>query len=94
MCMRAIEGGVEILVRAQPRASRSEVVGLHGDQLRIRITAPPVDGAANAELIKLLAKVLGVSRSALHVVRGEGSRSKVVRAEGTTVEHARAALGL
>ena len=66
MCVRAIEGGVEISVRAQPRASRSEVVGLHGDQLKIRITAPPVEGAANTELIKLLAKLLGVSRSALH----------------------------
>ncbi len=94
MCVRAIEGGVEISIRAQPRASGSEIVGLHGDQLKVRIAAPPVEGAANTELIKLLAKVLGVSRSALRVVRGEGSRSKVVRAEGTTVEQARAALGL
>lgn len=94
MCVRGIEGGVEISIRAQPRASRSEVVGMHGDQLKVRIAAPPVEGAANAELIKLLAKVLGVSRSALRVVRGEGSRSKVVRAEGATVEQARTALGL
>ena len=94
MCVRATEAGVEISVRAQPRASRSEVVGLHGDRLKIRIAAPPVDGAANTELIKLLAKALGVSRSALHMVRGEGSRSKVVLAKGVTVEQARAALGL
>lgn len=94
MCVRAIEGGVEISVRAQPRASRSEVVGLHGAQIKIRIAAPPVDGAANTELIKLLAKALGVSRSALRVVRGEGSRSKVVRAEGATVAQTRVALGL
>ncbi|GMR13189.1 MAG: DUF167 domain-containing protein [Gemmatimonadota bacterium] len=94
MCVRAVEGGVEISVRAQPRASRSEVVGAHGDQVKIRIAAAPVDGAANAELIKLLAKVLGVSRSALHVVRGEGSRSKVVRANGIAVARARAALEL
>ncbi len=94
MCLRAIEGGVEISVRAQPRASRSEVVGLHGGQLKIRLTAPPVEGAANTELIKPLSKVLGVSRSALRVVGGESSRSKVVRADGTTVEQARAALGL
>lgn len=94
MCVRAVEGGVEISVRAQPRASRSEVLGLHGTQIKIRIAAPPVDGAANTELIKLLAKALGVSRSALRVVRGEGSRSKVVRAEGATVVQARVALGL
>lgn len=94
MCVRAVEGGVEISVRAQPRASRSEVVGLQGAQIKIRIAAPPVDGAANTELIKLLAKALGVSRSALRVVRGEGSRSKVVRAEGATVVQTRVALGL
>ena len=94
MCVRAVDGGVEISVRAQPRASRSEVVGPHGDRLKIRIAAPPVEGAANAALIKLLAKLLGVSRSGLSVVRGEASRSKVVRAEGLTVDSARAALGL
>jgi len=94
MCVSAIDGGVEISVKAQPRASRSEIVGLHGGQLKVRIAAPPVGGAANGELIKLLAKALGVSRSALRVARGEGSRSKVVRAESVTVENARAALGL
>jgi uncharacterized protein len=94
MCVRAIEGGVEISVRAQPRASRSEVVGAYGDQVKIRIAAPPVDGAANAELVKLLAKLLGVSRSAVHVVKGEGSRSKVMRAKGVAVARARAALGV
>lgn len=94
MCVRGIDGGVEISVRAQPRAGRSEVVGPHGDQIKIRIAAPPVEGAANTELIKLLAKVLGLRRSAVHVVRGEGGRSKVVRAEGATVERTRAALGL
>ena len=94
MCVRAVEGGVEISVRAQPRASRSEVVGLQGAQIKIRIAAPPVDGAANTELIKLLAKALGVSRSALRGGRGEGSRSKVVRAEGATVVQTRVALGL
>lgn len=67
---------------------------MHGAQIKIRIAAPPVDGAANTELIKLLAKALGVSRSALRVVRGEGSRSKVVRAEGATVAQTRVALGL
>jgi len=94
MCVRAIEGGVEISVRAQPSASRSEIVGAHGAQVKIRIAAPPVEGAANAELIKLLAKILGVSRSTLYVVRGEGSRSKVVRADGIAVKRARAALGV
>jgi len=94
MCLRAIDGGVEISVRAQPRASRNEIVGLHGDELKVRVAAPPVDGAANGELIKLLAKTLGVSRSALRVTRGEGSRSKVVRVESVTVKRARTDLGL
>ncbi len=94
MTVKTIDGGVEIAVRAQPRASRSEVVGLHGEQLKVRLAAPPVDGAANAELVKLLAKVLGVSRSAVVVAKGESGRSKVVRVTGVSVERARSRLGL
>ena len=61
-----------------PRASRSEVVGLHGDALRVRIAAPPVDGAANDELRRTLARALGVPRSGVEIVRGQRGRQKVV----------------
>ncbi|WP_372742350.1 DUF167 family protein [Neptunomonas sp.] len=65
----------------QPKSSRDEIVGLHADSVKIRITAPPVDGKANAHLIKFLAKAFGVSRSAISIASGETGRKKVVRIE-------------
>lgn len=65
-----------LAVRAQPRASRDEIIGPHGDSLKVRITAPPVDGKANAHLIKFLARAFGVSRSAVELRSGESSREK------------------
>ncbi len=94
MTVRELEGGVEIAIHAQPRASRSEVVGLHGDALKVRLAAPPVDGAANAELIRVMAKVLGVPKSSVEVTRGHSGKRKVVRVAGLAVEDARACLGL
>lgn len=75
-------GRVRISVRVQPRASRSEVVGIHGDALKIRLSAPPVDGAANAALIEFLADTFAVSRRSVRILAGESSRSKVVEVEG------------
>ncbi|RDH82065.1 MAG: YggU family protein [endosymbiont of Escarpia spicata] len=66
-------------LRIQPKASRDTFVGPHGDNFKIRITAPPVDGKANAHLIKLLAKAFGVPRSQVILVSGETSRSKCLR---------------
>lgn len=63
-------------VYIQPRASRDEIVGLHGNELKIRLTAPPVDGKANAQLIKFLAKTFGVNRSQIEILSGESSRHK------------------
>ena len=65
--------------RLQPKASRDEIVGEHDGQLKIKITAPPVDGKANAHLIKLLAKAFGVSQSQVDIERGELGRSKRIR---------------
>ena len=65
----------------QPKSSRDEIVGLHAESVKIRITAPPVDGKANAHLIKFLAKAFGVSRSAVTIVSGETGKKKVVRIE-------------
>ena len=69
-------------MRVQPRASRTEVAGPYGDALRIRLAAPPVDGAANAALIRFLAERLEVSRSAVRIEAGASGRSKVVAIEG------------
>lgn len=71
--------GVRLLlnVRVQPRASRDEIVGPHGERaLKIRITAPPVDGKANTHLIRFLAKAFGVPRSQINLIGGESSRTK------------------
>lgn len=75
-------GGVRFTVRVQPRASRSEVVGAHGGALKVRLQAPPVDGAANEALVELLAESLGVPRRAVRIVAGESSRSKTVDVDG------------
>jgi uncharacterized protein (TIGR00251 family) len=73
-------------VRVQPRASRAGVDGVHGDALRVRVSAPPVDGAANDAVVEVLATALGVPRRAVTIVAGAGSRSKVVEVEGVTVD--------
>lgn len=84
LTVRASGAGVRFPVRVQPRASRSEIVGMHGDAVKIRLSAPPVDGAANDALVALIAEVLGVGRRAVRIVSGETSRSKVVEVEGVT----------
>jgi uncharacterized protein (TIGR00251 family) len=72
----------QINVRLQPRASRSELTGLRDGVLIARVTAPPVDGKANAALCKLVARAAGVAPSRVSVVRGASAREKVVRVEG------------
>ncbi|HEX5973155.1 MAG TPA: DUF167 domain-containing protein [Gemmatimonadaceae bacterium] len=77
-------------VHVQPRASRSEVVGTHGAALKVRLLAPPVDGAANDALVALLAKALGVPRRDVRIVQGATSRAKLVEIDGTTADAVRA----
>ena len=81
-------GGVTFTVRVIPRSSRNQVVGVQGDVLRVKLTAPPIEGAANAALIHFLADRLGLRKSAVSIVAGEKSRSKTVRVEGITQEEA------
>jgi uncharacterized protein (TIGR00251 family) len=77
-------------VHVQPRASRDEVVGMHGAALKVRLRAPPVDGAANDALVALLAERLGVPRRAVRIVAGGTSRAKMVEIDGTTEAAVRA----
>jgi hypothetical protein len=86
LTVRAVARGVRFEVRVQPRASRSEVVGEQEGALRVRLTAPPVDGAANDALVDLLAKLLDVPKRDVHIVGGATSRRKIVQVEGVTAE--------
>ena len=78
------EDEVVFKVQVVPRSSRSEVVGEHNGSLRIKITAPPVDGAANEELIRVLAKTFNVSRSAVRIVSGQTGKVKQISIKGRT----------
>ncbi len=82
--LTATKSGVRIAVHVQPRASKSELVGLHGDAIRVRLAAAPVDGAANAALVDFLADVLRVSRADVAVVAGLTARRKAVTVRGLT----------
>lgn len=74
--------GVTLRLHIQPGAKRTGVAGLHGEALKIRLAAPPVDGKANACLIEFLADALGLPKSAVRIVGGETSRAKRVRIDG------------
>lgn len=90
----ATPDGVRLRLRVQPRASRNEVVGLRGDEIRVRIAAPPVDSAANEALVRLLAEHLRVPRSAIQLVSGRSGRAKVADVVGVTAPEARERLGI
>jgi uncharacterized protein len=86
--LRATEGGVLLAVRLQPGAGREGIGAPHGDELRIRVTAPAHRGEANAALLRLVAYTLRVAPSRVELVRGAGSRQKTVRIAGVTLEEA------
>lgn len=80
----AADGSVVLTLHIQPGAKKTEFVGLHGEALKIRLAAPPVDGKANAALCAFLADFCGVPKSAVSLVSGETSRAKRVRVDGAS----------
>jgi len=80
------DGSVTFSVRVVPRSSRNQIVGVEGGALKIKLTAPPVEGAANAALIEFIAEWLGVRRSAVSIISGDKARNKLVRVSGVTRE--------
>ena len=84
---------VRLSVRLTPRSSRDAIAGFEGETLRVRVTAPPVEGRANRALVRLLAKRLGVPRGAVRVVAGQASRSKIVAVDGLDAAELRRRLG-
>jgi uncharacterized protein (TIGR00251 family) len=92
--LQRVADGTVIRLRVVPRASRSAVVGLHGSALRVRVAAPPAGGAANRELLALLAEVLSVRTTDLALEAGAGARDKRVRVRGLDPEVVRARLSV
>jgi hypothetical protein len=84
MTVRESGGAVTFDVLVQPRASRAKLGPVHDGRLKVAVTAPPVDGEANAAVIELLAKQLGVAKSAVEVIAGTSSRRKTVRIRGVS----------
>jgi uncharacterized protein len=74
--------GILFTVRVQPRSSRKGIEGISGDVVKVKLTAPPHEGAANEQLIELLSEELGVRKNAIRIIRGHGSRNKVVEIRG------------
>lgn len=81
-CVVEQSEGIEIRIYVQPRASKTEIIGLHGEALKIRIAAPPVDGQANAELCRYLARHVGVPQKDVQMKSGVSSRQKRVLLQG------------
>lgn len=85
---------VSLQIHVLPRAGRTEIVGWHGDAVKIKLKAPPVDGAANQELVKFLAKTIRVPQSSIHITSGITSRRKRIEVEGVGHGELLAALGI
>lgn len=83
------DGGVIFAVRVVPRASKSEIAGEYDKALKVRIASPPVDGAANAELTRFLARSFGVPRSAVEILSGHTAKAKQIRISGLTAAELR-----
>lgn len=82
MSARAIEGGVRLDLLVQPRASRSRFGPVHGDRIKVFVTCPPVDGAANQAVIELLSKTFARAKSDIEIESGHSSRRKTLRVMG------------
>ncbi len=80
------DNAIIFAVRVVPRASKSEIVGEHNGTLKVRIASPPIDGAANAELIKIFAKFFGVSKSQIEIIGGQTSKTKQIKIVNLTAE--------
>ena len=80
------DGRITLTLHIQPGARKTELAGLHGDAMKIRLAAPPVDGKANEALISFLAEILGLTRSAVSLKSGHSSRRKVLEVSGATPE--------
>jgi uncharacterized protein len=87
-------GGVTFAVKIHPRAKKNAITGELGDALKVSLTAPPIDGAANGACVEFFAKLLKVARSSVTIASGHSSRRKVIRVTGISAEEVRRRLGM
>jgi uncharacterized protein (TIGR00251 family) len=92
IALRETAAGVSFSVRVQPRASRTAIIGVLGDVLKVAVAAPPVEGKANEALVRFFAELFGVGRAAVEIASGAASRNKVVRVDGVSLELVRSRL--
>jgi uncharacterized protein len=90
--IRASAEGVELPLHVQPRAKRNEISGRHNGTLKLRLTAPPVDDAANRSVLEFFARLLGVPKSSIQIVSGLRSRDKTIFIRGVSLDKIRRAL--
>jgi len=90
--LRPQREGVTVDLHVQPRASKNEIVGVQGEELKVRLTSPPVEGEANRLCVEFFAKRLGIAKSAVELVAGEKSRHKRLLIRGVEAEEVRRAL--
>ena len=84
--------GASFQVHVVPRASRTEIAGLHGDALKLRVAAPPVEGKANEEIVRFLAGLLGLRRADVSITAGQTSKRKTVLVRGMAADDLRSTL--
>lgn len=97
VCIGGHDGAVQVWVRAQPGAKRSQISGLHGERLKVALAAPPVDGKANAELLRFFAQLLALPRAKVVLASGATSRDKRLDIDAARIfveQRLEAALGL
>ena len=94
LAVRDTPAGATFAVRVHPRAKKDAITGVHGDALKLSLTAPPVEGKANDACIAFLAELLKVPRSSVTIAAGASSRNKVVRVAGLTADAVRQRLEL
>jgi uncharacterized protein (TIGR00251 family) len=88
--IRGVPGGVQLMLHVQPGARATAVAGRHGDAIKVRLAAPPVDGRANEALVAFVADLAGVPGRDVRLVRGATSRSKVIEVLGLSAARAEA----
>ena len=87
-CLQETANGVVLRLRVQPRSSRNQVVGLQGEALKVKLTSPPVDGAANKACCTYLAKLFNIAKTEVELVAGDKSRDKRVLLHGISLQQA------